>query len=187
MATKSSWLTCYSKRRFSTIYYSGGGRDYNGGRDCVIREATYSRRYKIPEGGLFLRVGTTERDAGAVLGRRPVAETEIRRYGPKRYWSNKRTDNWTDRDARSGAGAIIDSLRPRTSSHRSNSIGFDSVGRTSADRRVHAVRYDTIRDAILTCARKPTRVSLIYRTEPTTKKCKNRRKKLKVENRYAQK
>ena len=32
-------------------------------------------------------------------------------------------------------------------------------------------RYDTIRDAILTCARKPTRVSLIYRTEPTTKKC----------------
>ena len=37
-------------------------------------------------------------------------------------------------------------------------------------------RYDTIRDAILTCARKPTRVSLIYRTEPTTKKCKNRKK-----------
>jgi len=30
--------------------------------------------------------------------------------------------------------------------------------------------YDTIRDAILTCARKPTGVSLIYRTEPTTKK-----------------
>ena len=26
--------------------------------------------------------------------------------------------------------------------------------------------YDTIRDAILTCARKPTRVSLIYRTDP---------------------
>jgi len=46
--------------------------------------------------------------------------------------------------------------------------------------------YDTIRDAILTCARKPTRVSLIYRTEPTTIKCKNR-EKLKVENRYARK
>jgi len=30
--------------------------------------------------------------------------------------------------------------------------------------------YDTIRDAILTCARKPTQVSLIYHTEPTTKK-----------------
>jgi len=36
--------------------------------------------------------------------------------------------------------------------------------------------HDTIRyDAILTCARKPTWVSLIYRTEPTTKKCKNRK------------
>ena len=31
-------------------------------------------------------------------------------------------------------------------------------------------RYDTIRDGILTCARMPTQVSLIYRTEPTTKK-----------------
>ena len=39
------------------------------------------------------------------------------------------------------------------------------------------LRYDTIRDAILTCARKPTWVSLIYRTEPTTKKCKNRKTK----------
>ena len=39
---------------------------------------------------------------------------------------------------------------------------------------------DTIRDAILTCARKPTRVSLIYRTEPTTKKCKT--EKLKSKN-----
>jgi len=29
-----------------------------------------------------------------------------------------------------------------------------------------------LRDAILTCARKPTRVSLIYRTETTTIKCK---------------
>ena len=35
-----------------------------------------------------------------------------------------------------------------------------------------SLRYDTIRDAILACARKPTWVSLIYRTEPTTKKCK---------------
>ena len=46
--------------------------------------------------------------------------------------------------------------------------------------------YDTTPDAILACARKPTRVSLIYRTEPTTKKVKKNRKKLKVENRYAQ-
>jgi len=33
---------------------------------------------------------------------------------------------------------------------------------------VEPIEYDTIRDAILTCARKPTRVSLIYRTETTT-------------------
>jgi len=32
--------------------------------------------------------------------------------------------------------------------------------------------YDTIRDAVLTCAQKPTRVSLTYRTEPTTEKYK---------------
>ena len=42
--------------------------------------------------------------------------------------------------------------------------------------------YNTIQDAILTCARKPT---LIYRTEPATKNVKT--EKLKVENRYAQK
>ena len=48
-----------------------------------------------------------------------------------------------------------------------------------------AVDYDTIRDAILTCARKPTWVSLIYRTEPTTKKCKTER--LKSKNGYDQK
>ena len=37
------------------------------------------------------------------------------------------------------------------------------------------LRSDTIRDATLTCARKPTWVSLIYHTEPTTKKCKKRK------------
>jgi len=37
------------------------------------------------------------------------------------------------------------------------------------DRAVTA--YDTIRDAILMCARKPTLVSLICRTGPTTKTC----------------
>ena len=41
-------------------------------------------------------------------------------------------------------------------------------------------KHYTIRDAILTCARKPTWVSLIYRTEPTTKKCKKKQKKYKV-------
>ena len=39
------------------------------------------------------------------------------------------------------------------------------------------IRYDTIRDVILTCARKPTRVSLIYRTETTTKMCKTEKLK----------
>jgi len=42
------------------------------------------------------------------------------------------------------------------------------------------LRYDTIRDAILTCARKPIWVGLIYRTETTTKNCKT--EKLKSEN-----
>ena len=44
--------------------------------------------------------------------------------------------------------------------------------------------YNTIRDAILTCARKPTWVSLIYRTEPTTIKSK-KQKKLNSKNGYA--
>jgi len=40
------------------------------------------------------------------------------------------------------------------------------------------IRYvDTIRYAILTCARKPTLASLIYRTETTTKKCKTEKLK----------
>jgi len=42
------------------------------------------------------------------------------------------------------------------------------------------IRYDTIRDDILTCAQKPTRVSLIYRTGPTTKKWKNRKTEKKI-------
>ena len=39
------------------------------------------------------------------------------------------------------------------------------------------IRYDTTRDAILTFAWKPTRVSLICRTEPTTKKWKTEKLK----------
>jgi len=39
-------------------------------------------------------------------------------------------------------------------------------------------RYDTIRDAVLTCAQKLTKVSLIYRTEPATKS-ENKQKKTK--------
>jgi len=37
-------------------------------------------------------------------------------------------------------------------------------------------RYYTTRDAVLTCNQKLTRVSLIYRTEPTTKKWGKNRK-----------
>jgi len=40
-------------------------------------------------------------------------------------------------------------------------------------------RYDTIRDTILTCAQKLTRVSLIYHTEPTTEKWKTEKLKSK--------
>ena len=46
-------------------------------------------------------------------------------------------------------------------------------------------KYNTIQDAILMCTRKLTWISLIYRTETTTKKCK--REKLKSKNGYAQK
>ena len=56
--------------------------------------------------------------------------------------------------------------------------------RQQAFHTAQGVRYDTIRDAILTCARKPTRVSLIYRTETTAKKCKTQ--KLKSKNGYAE-
>ena len=45
-----------------------------------------------------------------------------------------------------------------------------------------SLNYDTIRDAILTCARKPTWVGLIYRKETTTKNCKT--EKLKIKSRY---
>ena len=41
-------------------------------------------------------------------------------------------------------------------------------------------RYDTIRDASLTCAQKPTQVCLIYRTEPTTKKWRKRKCKKRI-------
>jgi len=57
--------------------------------------------------------------------------------------------------------------------------------RNNAKLEVNMIWYDTIWDAILMCARKPTWVSLIYRTETTTKKYKN--KKLKSKNGYAQK
>ena len=58
-------------------------------------------------------------------------------------------------------------------------VAFEKAYRTAPVNR----RYDTIRDASLTCARKPTRLSLIYRTETTTKIFKTG--KLKSKNGYA--
>ena len=43
----------------------------------------------------------------------------------------------------------------------------------------HFAVSDTIRDAVVACAQKPTLVRLIYRTEPTTKKCKTEKLKSK--------
>ena len=51
--------------------------------------------------------------------------------------------------------------------------------------RHDTTRHVTIRDAVLTCARKPTLASLIYRTEPTTRQGKTEKRKSK--NGYAQK
>ena len=54
-------------------------------------------------------------------------------------------------------------------------------GRTVEEVDGWILYVDTIRYAILTCARKPTLASLIYRTETTTKKCKTEKlKKLKL-------
>ena len=58
--------------------------------------------------------------------------------------------------------------------------------RHTALREYWMVLY-TIRDAILTYAQKLTRVSLIYRTEPTAKKWKNRQSKTYFKNGYAHK
>jgi len=54
---------------------------------------------------------------------------------------------------------------------------------TSSTAKVIDQAYE-IRDAILMCARKPTSVSLIYRTEPTTKKCKNGKTKKVIKNEH---
>jgi len=62
---------------------------------------------------------------------------------------------------------------------------FSTAGVSGCTVIKSGIWYDTIRDAILTCSRKPTWVSLIYPTETTTKKCKT--EKLKSKNGYAQK
>jgi len=62
-------------------------------------------------------------------------------------------------------------------------VSIASRGKTAEDKKdcwrksVHEIGYDTIRDAILTCSQKLTRVSLISRTEPTTKSGKTEKQK----------
>jgi len=62
---------------------------------------------------------------------------------------------------------------------RSSAVFADRHLVSSLLLRYDTILYDTIRDAILTCARNPTWVSLIYRTESTTKKCKTEKLKSK--------
>ena len=66
-----------------------------------------------------------------------------------------------------------------TSRHAVEHLG--QVGRALQDRLLQT-RHDTIRDAIITCAQKRTRVSLIYRTETTTKKRKTELKSVQYVN-----
>ena len=63
--------------------------------------------------------------------------------------------------------------------------GCPSCRPTNSVKAHWRLHYDKIWKAILTCAQKPTYVSLIYHTEPTTKKWKE--EKLKVKNGYAHK
>jgi len=60
---------------------------------------------------------------------------------------------------------------------------FGNIVGSDEAQNVHTmvVDHDTIRDAVLTCARKPTRVGLIYRTETTTKNCKTEKLKSKAD------
>jgi len=56
-------------------------------------------------------------------------------------------------------------------------LASDNHGKITEIAKIHCtpkisvvmVNGDTIRDAILTCAQQPTKVSLVYRTKPTTK------------------
>ena len=71
---------------------------------------------------------------------------------------------------RSGPLIIQAVFRAMSNSHTTTSPVCEAVA-TARQRRththtrtIHGIRYDTIRDAILTCARKLTYVSLIYTT-----------------------
>jgi len=84
---------------------------------------------------------------------------------------------------------LTEAWRERTTTERrrrqQRTQNFTVEGNTIQP-KIRTATIRTIRDAIVKCAQKPTRVSLIYHTEPTTKKWKNRKTK-KVKNGYAQK
>ena len=77
----------------------------------------------------------------------------------------------------------LPAAQPTDSKHcRQNCTVTGSKCRNIAKQRKHIIviiRYDMIQDAVLMCNQNLTRVSLIYRTEPTTEKCKNRKLKTK--------
>ena len=78
---------------------------------------------------------------------------------------------------------LFDNRMQRRSTGLSSRVVSASDGGVRGSRfesRRWQLRYDTIRDAILTCARKPTWVGLIYCTETTTENCKT--EKLKSNN-----
>ena len=73
-------------------------------------------------------------------------------------------------------------MTPAEQSHSDRETACD-VQRWSSTSLSQGMRHDTIRYAVLTCARKPIWVGLIYRTETTTRNCKT--EKLKSTNRCA--
>jgi len=82
------------------------------------------------------------------------------------------------------AAAVIYATRRTRRLHRGSSSSSSRLSRIDDVTELLRIsdatvtkRYDTIRYAVLSCARKPTQVSLIYRTKPTTKEW--RREKLK--------
>jgi len=72
--------------------------------------------------------------------------------------------------------------RAAAACYRSEVAGDRMCQSCSSAATAGRIRYDMIRGAILTCARKPTSVGLIYRTETTTKNCKI--ENLKSKSRY---
>ena len=100
----------------------------------------------------------------------------VKRVCVCRFWFWGRSCRLTDRRSWRQAGR---QMSRDTRYWKSTATASWSSSDKASHRQPTTIRYDTIRDAILTCARKPTWVSLIYRTETTTKKCKTEKRKSK--------